>query len=186
MATTAITLSNDSIETGVEALSLAPHHPPSPPATTLPTLPGTLTPAPVTVIRSGAGTAQRSFVAGPAPGPAPSSALPPAQQGSFVQQPLGMPPSYTSAPFTASPLHPVPAPLSASPLSTLPGAGTAALPVRNHTHLPQQSALPSATEGSPKFGATVSGLPAAPPTISLPSLPPTISLGPIPTLPQTH
>lgn len=194
MATTAISVPGSSLETGVEAVP-SDQPQPSPPTPSLPTLPSTLTPAPFTVVRSPSPSSQKMA----APEGSTPHILTPHTSTSTAHQPQHLPPAFAGSPLTASQPHSlpagqgsqvavsIPAQLSASPLSALPGSQPAAPPTPNHAHLSQVTP-PNSSEGS-KFGATVSGLPTAPPTITLPSLAPTISLGPsppLPAMPQAH
>lgn len=73
-----------------------------------------------------------------------------------------------------------------TPVSSLPGAPPYSQPLPP-TYSQPPGAAPLTTGASPQMfvpagTAAVSGLPAAPPTFSLPSVPPTISLGPTPSL----
>ncbi len=190
-----------SMEADINAMSITQQQP-------VTNLPSSLTPAPVTVVR----TPNPTHIPSPQPAAtyeAPSQNVmhqPPTQQQGLAsgltqyQQQAARIPSGMQQDASRFPVQQQvslalgdqpPAPQS-TPVTSLPGAQQlqqelASLPSSTYSQHLTSSAPPIMKESSPQMfisttAGVVSGLPVAPPTFSLPSVPPTISLGPTPAL----
>lgn len=178
-------------------------------------LPSSLTPAPVTVVRTttpanlppGSMIPPQPYATYQAPSPnimhqapveqqnVPTGLPAQQQQGGLLAQPQGSTVTYAGEQHVALSLTPQQQDLLL--MSTPQSTQMASLPGASYT--PQQTALSTAYSQPPSSqqilgappqpftagGGAVSGLPATPPTFSLPSVPPTISLGPAPSLSQS-
>ena len=175
------------VQSGVEELLLTDGVLEPEPSPQPPTLPSTLTPAPVTVVRTPSPLANQSLQTSAAPDQHPvtnqhmiSAELPPPP--SLSSAPMGLPganqnpAAFQQSPAVSMPYYPSPAAVSIPITSTTSGQ---APPYAGTT---QGVSFTSSLSEVP-VSHTASGLPTLPPTISLPTVAPTINFGPSPFLP---